>query len=320
MKPEDIQHGGNHYKDQPKHLQPIYLGTALKLNPIEYSILKYLLRHRKKGGLLDLQKMMHFAQMLWEENHGQAPQITYLTPAVNVEFEFHKQQPDAPFASLLQLLGLQITDAECAILQCLLRHKSNGKVCELRELLQYGQWLIHSEYGMVAVLKQLDEPIDAEFEVMPESQPVTSDNPQESPVCPFKVGDVIHHRNDVQDRSEIKWKVTGFTANSVQVVSDDVYRSPSHIERQVWHRYTKVERPAAEPTELPECPFKVGDVIQFWDPKTSETKWKITHIKDGKLLVTSYDTYQQQSWIELQFWCNYRRVAPTTIDKPAATC
>jgi hypothetical protein len=144
-----------------------------------------------------------------------------------------------------------------------LRHKSNGKVCELRELLQYGQWLIHSEYGMVAVLKQLDEPIDAEFEVVPESQPVTSDNPQESPACPFKVGEVIHHSQDVRGRSEIKWRVTGFTTNSVQVVSDDVYRSPSHIERQVWHRYTKVEQPAAKPTELPECPFKVGNVIQF---------------------------------------------------------
>ena len=124
----------------------------------------------------------------------------------------------------------------------LLRHKSNGKVCELRELLQYGQWLIYSEYGMVAVLKQQDEPIDAEFEVVPESQPVTSDNPQQSPVCPFKVGDVIWHREDVPGRSEIKWRVTGFTANSVQVVSDDVYRSPSHIERQVWHRYVKVEQ------------------------------------------------------------------------------
>jgi hypothetical protein len=75
-----------------------------------------------------------------------------------------------------------------------------------------------------------------------ESQPVTSDNPQQSPVCPFKVGDVIHHREDVRGRSEIKWRVTGFTTNSVQVVSADVYRSPSHIERQVWHRYVKVDQ------------------------------------------------------------------------------
>ena len=79
-----------------------------------------------------------------------------------------------------------------------------------------------------------------------ESQPVTSDNPQESPACSFKVGDVIWHREDVRGRSEIKWRVTGFTANSVQVVSDDVYRSPSHIERQVWHRYTKVDQAAID--------------------------------------------------------------------------
>ena len=83
-------------------------------------------------------------------------------------------------------------------------------------------------------------------EAMPESQPVTSDNPQESPACPFKVGDVIHHSEEVRGRSEIKWKVTGFTANSVQVVSDDVYRSPSWIERQVWHRYVKVEQAAID--------------------------------------------------------------------------
>ena len=72
-------------------------------------------------------------------------------------------------------------------------------------------------------------------------EPVSDDSPQPQE-CPFKVGDVIHHREDVPGRSEIKWRVTGFTANSVQVVSDDVYRSPSHIERQVWHRYVKVEQ------------------------------------------------------------------------------
>jgi hypothetical protein len=83
-------------------------------------------------------------------------------------------------------------------------------------------------------------------EAMAESQPVTSDNPQDSPACPFKVGDVIHHSEDVRGRSEIKWKVTGFTTNSVQVVSDDVYRSPSWIERQVWHRYVKVEQAAID--------------------------------------------------------------------------
>jgi hypothetical protein len=74
------------------------------------------------------------------------------------------------------------------------------------------------------------------------------------------------------------------------------------------------------PQESPACPFKVGDVVQHFDTDTSKTKWKITHISGGKLLVTSHDPYQTPSWIELQFWCNYRRVAPTTIDSVQSTC
>ena len=245
MKPEDIQHGGNHYKDQPKHLQPIYLGTALKLSPMEYSVLKYLLRHRKKGGLLDLQKMMHFGQMLLQE-----------------------------------------------------------------------------EYGVETEIKYLGEPIDAEFEVLPESQPVTSDSLQESLAHLFKVGDIIHHSEEVPGRSEIKWRVTGFTANSVQVVSDDVYRSPSHIERQVWHRYVKVEQPAAEPTELPGCPFRVGDIIRgIGEPNTS--KWKVERVRSDRIDVITYDAQKYPGVIEYGCWQNYIRVDPidgTPVDKPAATC
>jgi hypothetical protein len=159
-------------------------------------------------------------------------------------------------------------------------------------------------------------------EAMAESQPVTSDNPQESPVCPFKVGEVIHHREDVRGRSEIKWKVTGFTTNSVQVVSDDVYRSPSHIERQVWHRYTKVEQPAAEPTELPACPFKAGDIIRgIGEPNTS--KWKVERVRSDRIDVITYDAQKYPGVIEYGCWQNYIRVDPidgTAIDKPAATC
>ena len=105
MKPEDIQHGGNHYKDQPKHLQPIYLAAALKLNPIEYSILKYLLRHRKKGGLLDVQKMMHFGQMLLQEEYGVETEIKYLGELIDAEFELVAEAKQAVAAedSLPQL-------------------------------------------------------------------------------------------------------------------------------------------------------------------------------------------------------------------------
>jgi len=315
MKPEDIQHGGNHYKDQPKHLQPIYLATALKLNPMEYSVLKYLLRHRKKGGLLDLQKMMHFGQMLWEEKHGQAPQITYSTPAVGVEFEFHKQQPDAPFASLLQLLGFQITDAECAILQCLLRHKSNGKVCELRELLQYGQWLIYSEYGMVAVLKQIGEPIDAEFEVVPESQPVTSDNPQESPVCPFKVGDVIQHYDT--NTSKTKWKITHIKDGKLLVTSHDPYQTPSWIEQSFWCNYRVIEQAETTAQEPQPCPFKVGDVIQ--SIRWSDYIFRVYEIR-GDIMEADSVTSGSRFEIPRDHWGGYRLKSDFSVDKPAATC
>lgn len=87
MSIENIQHGGNHYKNMPKHLQPIYLATALGLNPMEYSVLKYLLRHRKKGGLLDLKKMMHFGQMLLEQEYNTATEIIYLDEPIDAEFE-----------------------------------------------------------------------------------------------------------------------------------------------------------------------------------------------------------------------------------------
>jgi hypothetical protein len=159
-------------------------------------------------------------------------------------------------------------------------------------------------------------------EVMAESQLITSDNPQQSPACPFKAGDVIHHRDDVRGRSEIKWRVTGFTANSVQVVSDDVYRSPSHIERQVWHRYVKVEQPAAEPTELPACPFKAGDIIRgIGEPNTS--KWKVERVRSDRIDAITYDTNKYPGLIEYGCWQNYIRVDPidgTPVDNPNQTC
>jgi hypothetical protein len=93
MKIEDIQHGGDHYKGQPKHLQPIWLATELGLNPMEYSILKYLLRHRRKGGIEDLKKMMHFGQMLIQQEHGVETELVYVDEELAVTCE---QPPDPP--------------------------------------------------------------------------------------------------------------------------------------------------------------------------------------------------------------------------------
>jgi hypothetical protein len=159
-------------------------------------------------------------------------------------------------------------------------------------------------------------------EVMAESQSVTSNSPQESPVCPFKVGDVIHHRNDVQDRSDTKWRVTGETAQSLQVVSVDPYQIPSFIERWALHRYVKAEQPAAEPTELPGCPFKAGDIIRgIREPNTS--KWKVERVRSDRIDVITYDAQKYPGVIEYGCWQNYLRVDPidgTPIDKPNQTC
>jgi hypothetical protein len=238
MKPEDIQHGGNHYKDQPKHLQPIYLATALKLNPMEYSVLKYLLRHRKKGGLLDLQKMMHFGQMLLQE-----------------------------------------------------------------------------EYGVETEIKYLGEPIDAEFEVVPESQPVTSDNPQQSPACPFKVGDVIQHFDT--GTSKTKWKITHIKDGKLLVTSHDPYQTPSWIELQFWCNYRVVEQVETAAQEPQPCPFKVGDVIQ--SIKWPDYVFRVYEVSKDAFMADNVAAGSRHTIARVN-WGSYRLKSETGVDKPAATC
>jgi hypothetical protein len=69
-------------------------------------------------------------------------------------------------------------------------------------------------------------------EAMAESQPVTSDNPQESPACPFKVGDVIQ---------SIKWPVYIFRVYKIRgdIMEADSVTSGSRFEipREQWGGY-----------------------------------------------------------------------------------
>ena len=44
------QVGGDHYKNQPAGYQPFEISFALGLNALEHTALKYILRHRTKGG------------------------------------------------------------------------------------------------------------------------------------------------------------------------------------------------------------------------------------------------------------------------------
>ena len=58
------QVGGDHYKDMA--IQPGEYITANKLDWYEGNIVKYISRHRAKGGRQDVEKVIHYAQMLLE--------------------------------------------------------------------------------------------------------------------------------------------------------------------------------------------------------------------------------------------------------------
>lgn len=61
------QVGGNHYSTMPDGYQPFQISYACGLNPVEHTILKYLLRWRKKEGKQDLLKIKHCVDLLIEQ-------------------------------------------------------------------------------------------------------------------------------------------------------------------------------------------------------------------------------------------------------------
>jgi hypothetical protein len=60
----DKQVGGMHYKQYP--IQPVEFCQKNNLNAIESSIVKYVVRHRDKGGKEDVEKIIHYAKLLLE--------------------------------------------------------------------------------------------------------------------------------------------------------------------------------------------------------------------------------------------------------------
>ena len=65
MMPEDPskrQVGGNHYKDMA--IQPSEYIVKNNLGWYEGNIVKYISRHAKKGGRADVEKVIHYAELL----------------------------------------------------------------------------------------------------------------------------------------------------------------------------------------------------------------------------------------------------------------
>ena len=66
--PMNTQVGGGHYKDLP--IQPVEYIFHNNLGFIEGCIVKYITRYESKGGEADLDKVIHFAQLLKELRYG----------------------------------------------------------------------------------------------------------------------------------------------------------------------------------------------------------------------------------------------------------
>lgn len=64
------QVGGSHYQCGGDNMQPWDIALAWNLNGWEMNILKYLLRHRYKNGLQDIEKLIHYAEFI-RENYEQ---------------------------------------------------------------------------------------------------------------------------------------------------------------------------------------------------------------------------------------------------------
>ena len=64
----DKQVGGGHYKSLP--IQPIEYCQRNRLNYCESNVVKYITRHRDKGGKEDLLKAIHNIEMLISMEYG----------------------------------------------------------------------------------------------------------------------------------------------------------------------------------------------------------------------------------------------------------
>lgn len=67
----ESQEGGTHYKDMK--IQPVEFIHANNLGFCEATAIKYLCRWRKKGGIQDLKKAIHFIEVLIELESSKSP-------------------------------------------------------------------------------------------------------------------------------------------------------------------------------------------------------------------------------------------------------
>lgn len=102
MNPTEKQIGGTHYKTA---IQPVQYIHANGLNFFEGNVIKYITRHRSKGGKADLEKAIHYIEMLMEFEYPENSEDYENDPA-NYETEKH----EGCIGCIFQNRGFCITD------------------------------------------------------------------------------------------------------------------------------------------------------------------------------------------------------------------
>lgn len=67
-KATETQVGGSHYKDMG--IQPVSYIHANKLSFLEGNVVKYITRHKAKNGRADVEKAIHYCQLILELEYG----------------------------------------------------------------------------------------------------------------------------------------------------------------------------------------------------------------------------------------------------------
>lgn len=65
----DKQEGGNHYRDLA--IQPVEYTMKNGLDFLQGNIIKYATRHKHKGGAADIEKAIHYCELILEMQYGQ---------------------------------------------------------------------------------------------------------------------------------------------------------------------------------------------------------------------------------------------------------
>ena len=82
MNPLDKQVAGNHYSAKIQHVEFV---TANDIPYMEAQVMRYICRHDKKNGMEDIEKAMHYCQLIAKLRYGVDVEVNTIEPINRVE-------------------------------------------------------------------------------------------------------------------------------------------------------------------------------------------------------------------------------------------